>query len=83
MVIDLFRELDEHPVEVVPNPSSPAFFAVLPTVLKRAYSLVSIRRRSDDFSTLQRGENPCQTRFYAIGIMQDQRQSTTRVGPTS
>lgn len=55
MVIDLFRELDEHPVEVVPNPSSPAFFAVLPTVLKRAYSLVSIRRRSDDFSTLQRG----------------------------
>lgn len=45
MVIDLFRELDEHPVEVVPNPSSPAFFAVLPTVLKRAYSLVSIRRR--------------------------------------
>lgn len=55
MVIYLFRELDEHPVEVVPNPSSPAFFAVLPTVLKRAYSLVSIRRRSDDFSTLQRG----------------------------
>lgn len=55
MVIDLFRELDEHRVEVVPNPSSPAFFAVLPTVLKRAYSLVSIRRRSDDFSTLQRG----------------------------
>lgn len=55
MVIDLFCELDEHPVEVVPNPSSPAFFAVLPTVLKRAYSLVSIRRRSDDFSTLQRG----------------------------
>lgn len=34
MVIDLFRELDEHPVEVVPNPCSPAFFAVLPTVLK-------------------------------------------------
>lgn len=28
MVTDLFRELDEHPVEVVPNPSSPAFFAV-------------------------------------------------------
>lgn len=55
MVIDLFRELDEHPVEVAPNPSSPAFFAVLSTVLKRAYSLVSIRRRSDDFSTLQRG----------------------------
>lgn len=54
MVIDLFRELDEHPVEVVRNPSSPAFFAVLPTALKRAYSLVSIRRRSDDFSTLQR-----------------------------
>lgn len=55
MVIGLFRELDEHSVEVVPNPTSPAFFAVLPTVLKRAYSLVSIRRRSDDFSTLQRG----------------------------
>lgn len=35
MVIDLFRELDGHPVEVVPNPSSPAFFAVLPAVLKR------------------------------------------------
>lgn len=34
MVIDLFRELDEHPVEVVPNPCSPAFIALLPTALK-------------------------------------------------
>lgn len=57
-------------------------FSTLDLDVERDMAHVDNSPFDDDFSTLQRGGTHV-TRFYAIGIMQDQRQSTTRVGPTS
>lgn len=58
-------------------------FSTLDLDMERDMAHVDNSPFDDDFFNVATRWNPCQTRFYAIGIMQDQRQSTTRVGPTS